>query len=271
MLSSELIAHLRSLFKIVHQKVTGPAPSDWNVGTRNAKGDIVKWFDIVADNVVCDYLETDFPESVNLLSEEGEPRQFGKGTPKYTFILDPVDGSENFLRGLSPAGCAIAVLPYNEPITINKVQAVFMGNLFTQDEWWAVRGEGAFFNNNHIKPHLTTTNFDEILISCDFNHYILEPKVAGLLAQFRAIRCLGSAVLALATVAKGICGVHIDPRGTLTPENFIAPSLLITETGGVITDAIGNPLPEIHSLTDRFSILAATTPSLHSKALKALL
>jgi fructose-1,6-bisphosphatase/inositol monophosphatase family enzyme len=57
---------------------------------------------------------------------------------------------------------------------------------------------------------------------------------------------------------------HLDLRDNLTPENFLAPALIITEVGGLVTDPSGQPLPMIQALTERYSVVAAATPELHA-------
>jgi myo-inositol-1(or 4)-monophosphatase len=267
--TEKIIEHLHNLFENVAKAIKIGVPEGWSSNQRNAKGDQVKWFDLVADETVSVYLEKEFPYSVNLLSEEGEPRQFGKGSPEYTIVLDPVDGSENFLRGLPPAGMAIALIPADTCISVDTIRFAFVGNLFTEDIFWAAKGEGTFLNNKLVHPRLPE-QFTEMLISCDLNHYLIPAHINRFLAQFRGVRSLGAATLALATVATGSCGIHLDSRGRLTPENFLAPALLITEAGGVISDLTGATLPEINTLTDRFSIVAATTPALHEAAIQQL-
>jgi myo-inositol-1(or 4)-monophosphatase len=269
MLSNNILSHLHHLFQAVSQAVSQTPPQTWAGNQRNAKGDDVKWFDLAADKAVCTYLEQEFPYSVILLSEEGEPRQFGAGSPQFIMVLDPVDGSENFARGLAPSGIAISLSPTDTPLAVDTIEYAFVGNLFTQEKWWAQKNGGAFFNGKPIQSP-KVTNLAEILISCDFNHYLVEPAVNRLLVQARGVRSFGAATLALVTVAMGQCQIHLDARHTLTPENFLAPALLITESGGLITDALGNPLPPIQSLTEKFTLLASTNPTLHALALECL-
>ncbi|MDM8527466.1 inositol monophosphatase family protein [Anaerolineales bacterium HSG24] len=268
--TKEIITHLDNIFRLVFQATHKPTPEDWHTGQTNAKGDQVKWFDLAADEAVCTYLEQKFPYSVNLWSEEGdEPRQFGRGEPQFTLVLDPVDGSENFSRGLAPAGTALALFPASEPVSIETLQYAFIGNLFSGDSYWAAKGGGAFFNNEPIKP-LVPTEFGDILLSCDLNNYLVPPHINQFMARFRGIRSLGAAILSLTMVATGSCAIHLDSRDTLTPENFLAPALLINEVGGVISAMNGEPLPAINTLTERFSLLATTTPELHELVLQTL-
>jgi myo-inositol-1(or 4)-monophosphatase len=84
------------------------------------------------------------------------------------------------------------------------------------------------------------------------------------------VRAFGSAATVLVRVADGSLDAHLDLRNRLTPENFLASALIIREAGGLITDAAGNALPPIHSLTDCFSIIAAANPELHATLIQYL-
>ena len=257
-----IITHLEHLFQAVSQAVLTKGPEQSTFLGQNAKGDQVKWFDLAADQAVARYLAEQFPEPVQLLSEEGEPRTFGQGRPRFTLVLDPVDGSENFARGLPPSGMAVAVMPYGQPVGVETVQAALVGNLVTAEIWSAERGRGAWRDGQPVRTSAVTT-LNQAFVNVDLNRALLSPQMNSLLAQAHGVRSCGAATLDLVRVAGGIFDAHLDVRGLLTPENFLAPSLIISEAGGIISDPHGNPLPAIASLTERFSLIAAGTPQLH--------
>lgn len=264
-----ILPHLKNLFEEIRRAVTTPPDqADKQLG-RNAKGDSVKWFDLAADQAVVNYLEKRFPVAVRLLSEEGAPRQLGTGTPAFTMVLDPVDGSENFARGIYPSGTAIALIPTDMPLNINSVQYGFVGNLYTGDTWLAQQGAGAFFNGQAIQP-ARYSRISDVLLSVDTNRAVLPPVAAHLLSQALGVRSFAAAAVVLAMVGEGRLGAHLDLTGNLTPENFLAPALVITESGGMITGPDGTPLPDIQSLTECFRIVAAATPSLHAALIENL-
>lgn len=236
---------------------------------RNAKGDIVKWFDLAADEAVCDYLKGHFPYAVVLLSEEGPPREFGSGQPKFTVVLDPVDGSDNFARGIAPAGMAIALIPYSSSISVETVQYALVGNLVTGQIYTAEQGNGAFRDGKQI--HASTCKVPtSAMISCEMNHLAVRPPLADLLSRARGVRALGCATAAITLVASGSLDAHLDLRDRLTPENFLAPALILTESGGTISGPGGEPIPDITDLTQRFSIIASGSPELHAVLVQQL-
>jgi myo-inositol-1(or 4)-monophosphatase len=263
------LAHLEALFQEVVRALAAEDAGRWQEAGLNAKGDRIRWFDLAAHQAVCAYLERRFLCPVTLLSEEDTPRELGEGKPEYTVVLDPVDGSDNFARGIGTSGMAVALIPASLPISIGTVEYALVGDLFTGDTWLAARGRGAFSNGSLVHTR-SVTRPEEAMISCELNHFAVEAPLSGVLSRARGVRVLGCATRALSMVAAGALDAHLDLRGRLTPENFLAPSLILTEAGGSVTDPEGNPLPTIQCLTERHSILAAATPELHAALVQQL-
>jgi fructose-1,6-bisphosphatase/inositol monophosphatase family enzyme len=180
-----------------------------------------------------------------------------------------VDGSDNYSRGLAPTAVAIALIPYGQPLAVQTVEYALVGDLHRQTIWQAARGQGAYRNGQRLQPS-RVTQLAQALLSCDLNRFLIQPALAGLLAGACSVRAFGSAATTLTWVADGTVDAHLDVRERLTPENFLAPSLLIAEAGGVITDSTGQPLPPMPSLTECFSVVSAGTPELHAAILQQL-
>lgn len=265
-----LITHLEALYRVVVQAVTDGSAAGWGHLGRNPKGDQVKWFDLAADQAVCAYLEQQFPCPVKLLSEEGAPRSFGSGDPEWALVLDPVDGSENFSRGLAPAAVALALIPANLPVAVHTVEYALVGDLYRHHTWQAERGKGALLNGTIPLRTSSVTQLEQAMISCDLNQANIPSSLANALFRAKGVRAFGSATTVLARVADGSLDVHLDLRECLTPENFLAPALIISEAGGLITAPNGDALPQIQSLTECYSILAAANPELHTGLIQAL-
>lgn len=267
--SDLLLSHLETLYQTVVQAVTTGNAAEWGILGQNAKGDQVKWFDLAADRAVCTYLEHHFPYPVELLSEEGEPRQFGRGRPEWTMVLDPVDGSENFSRGLAPAGMAIALIPAGQPVAVETVELALVGSLYHRQVWQAVRGKGAWRDGHPLRPS-QITQLEQAIINCDLSRAAIQPALAEVVAEARSVRSFGAATLILVNVVDGSLEAHVDLRDRLTPENYLAPGLIIREAGGLMTSPNGQTLPAIQSLTESYSVIAAANPELHAALVQRL-
>jgi len=267
--SNSITTHLVSIFRNIQRVVTAGDVGFTGKTERNAKGDSVKWFDLAADEAASAYLKEHFPCPVILLSEEGSPREFGTGQPEFTVVLDPVDGSDNFARGIAPVGTAIALIPHSCPISVETVQYALVGNLVTGQICTAEQGKGSSCNGNKIRTGSCKV-LANAMISCEMNHFSVRAPLANVLSRARGVRTLGCATQAITLVASGSIDGHLDLRDRLTPENFLAPSLILTEAGGTISGPDGEPIPDITDLTQRFSIIASGSSELHAVLVQQL-
>lgn len=87
-------------------------------------------------------LEEEFGGGI-ILSEESEDYYFGETAPAYRFIVDPVDGSDNWVRGLPLSSVAGAVLTADGPIALDRVVTSLVGGLDEENPIVATLGEGA--------------------------------------------------------------------------------------------------------------------------------
>jgi myo-inositol-1(or 4)-monophosphatase len=205
----------------------------------------------------------------------------GNGTPEWTLVLDPCDGSNNFRRGVRAAGFAVAVLPANAPVAVDQVRYAGVGDIFTGTFYYAERGQG--MARDSVPCHTSTvTELRRALIGInigrtgisggiddDADGPPLPDRIWNLLSQSSTARRMGASVLDLAYVADGAYEAYADLRTRLTPENFLAPALLITEAGGHFGDAQGQPIGEIE-FTAPYSVIAAANTELLGHILTAL-
>lgn len=235
---------------------------------KNPKGDQRRGFDVAADIVARRFLEQEFSAGV-ILSEESDDYRFGDTEPDYRFIVDPVDGSDNWGRGLPLSSIAVAVLPAQGPIALGRVLAALVGGLDEETPIVATRGQGAHRGAEKLRASDTQRTADAF-ISCELNHFAPTPQVGDLFARARAVRSYGCASQAIALVASGAIDAHVDIRSRLTPESFLGAAAILREAGGCVLDTHGNPLPEFADIRQRATIVAAATEELASEIIDAL-
>ena len=230
-------------------------------GRKNAKGDLQHSFDLAADEYVRSYLERTFPAGV-LLSEESGERRFGRGEHQYRFVIDPVDGSDNYARRLPLAALNIAVLPAEGPLSPEQVLFSMVADLLRDESpILAARGEGAHSGTTRLKTS-SVGSLSEAFVSCELNHFAPPPQLGRLLNRARGVRVYGCCSLALSLVASGVMDAHVDVRDRLTLESFLAASLAVEEAGGCVVDRKGNPLGALMGLEQRTSLIAAASSEL---------
>ena len=227
---------------------------------KNRKGDRQRGFDVAADVAVRRLLEKEFGSGI-ILSEESEDYRFGETALTCRFIVDPVDGSDNWARGLPLSSVAVAVLPADGPIALDRVVASLVGALDEETPIVASRGEGAHRAAKRLRTS-STRRIADAFISCELNHFAPTAQVGELFSRARAVRSYGCASRAIALVACGALDAHIDVRSRLTPESFLAAAAILCEAGGCALDAQGNTLGEFEDLCQTTTIVATATRTL---------
>ena len=148
-----------------------------------------------------------------------------------TWVVDPIDGTLNYIHGLKHSAISVA-LSENKEIQLAAVYNPYRDELFT-----AQRGKGAFLNGQEI--HCAGTPFDRALTFYGTSPY--QPSlvnatfrtVAKLMFGTADVRRFGSAILDLAYVACGRADIFFEY--SLSPWDYAAGKLLVLEAGGVFT------------------------------------
>ena len=195
--------------------------------------DFVTEVDRAAEQEILDVLTKAYPDHSILAEESGQKGQ----SSEYQWIIDPLDGTTNFIHGFPQYGVSIA-LSHKGMMTQAVVYDPTRNDLFT-----ATRGGGAFLNERRIRVS-KRTRLNEALIGTgfpfrDFKH--LDPYMAAfreLTQKCAGIRRPGAAALDLAYVAAGRLDGFWEIG--LSPWDMAAGSLLIQEAGGLVTDFEGN-------------------------------
>jgi myo-inositol-1(or 4)-monophosphatase len=237
-------------------------------GSRNAKGDDVKVFDVTANDAALAVLrELQLPVVVD--SEESGPLEIGSGMPRHRLVLDPVDGSDNWAQGLPLSALSCAVLPVDAPLHPDWVEAALIGPLEQDTPLIAIKGCGVWRGNDRLETS-KLRNIAEAMVSVELNHYYPPPGLARLMAAARGVRCYGCASRALSLVAVGATDAHVDARGRLTAESYLAAARLVIEAGGWVVGLDGAPLAAPESLTDRLGLIAASSRELCDEIVEVL-
>lgn len=158
---------------------------------------------------------------------------------EHLFIIDPIDGTMNFVRGLNHSCISVA---YRHS---GSLEAAAVCNPYVDELFTALRGGGAFLNGRAI--HADTAPLSETLVCCGTSPYRedLTAETFRLIeAAHRAsldVRRQGSAELDLCSVAAGRAGAYFEL--SLSLWDYAAGCLIVQEAGGVCTQLDGSPLP----------------------------
>lgn len=234
----------------------------------NPKGDVSQPFDLIAERCVDRFLRREAPPGV-LLSEESGELTLGEAPHEWCFILDPVNGSDNYARGLDLSAVCLAVLPAGVPLAIGNIEWALVGELESATALLARRGGNAFRGDARVRTS-SVERVEDAFVSVELNHFAPPPALGVLMARARGVRSLGCASRALSLVATGALDAHVDIRNRLTPESFFAAGLALEEAGGCLLTPGGQTLPFARNLTQRFSLIAAATRQLAEAIVEAL-
>ena len=200
--------------------------------TRKADNSEVTEIDRNTETSISSILREAFPEFGIYGEEHGTS---GPTDAEYVWVIDPIDGTTNFVRGVPVWGSLIALVHNDVPV-LGVVSAPALGM-----RWWATVGDGAFFNGTRIQVS-TVSELSESHVSTTPNKGW--ERVGGLPAlqqlQVDALRSRGFGDFwQHMLVAQGAIDIAIDAIG-LAPYDNAAIYPIVQEAGGTITDRHGN-------------------------------
>jgi myo-inositol-1(or 4)-monophosphatase len=200
---------------------------------RKGENDFVTQADKESEAAILAVINERFPNH-RILAEEGSGA--GQGHGDYEWLIDPLDGTTNFLQGL-PVYCVSIACRRGDELLVAAINDPEGNNLFT-----ATAGGGAFWNGRRIETSprdglrgafLATGYPFRALPTLDIYLGIFR----DVFRQAKAIRRCGSAALDLAYTAAGVYDGFFEFR--LSPWDIGAGILIIREAGGVVTDLDG--------------------------------
>ena len=213
------------------------------------KGEInlVTEVDYQCEKAIIDIIKRDYPEHEILTEEAGSVKGLppshspltkgGQMEGKYKWIIDPLDGTTNYAHSY-PCFCASVGLEIDGEIVAGAVYNPMIDELFT-----SIKGEGAYLNGNRIRVS-KIGDINKSLLATGFPYDIRESKENNLnhfcnfAVRAQAIRRPGSAVLDLCYLAAGRFDGFWELK--LYPWDMAASSLIVKESGGMITDFKGS-------------------------------
>ncbi len=205
---------------------------DLNRVELKGKSNFVSYVDKKAEEIIVDRLRKLLPES-GFITEEGTAFDSGE---KYRWVIDPLDGTTNFIHGMPPYAVSIGLIEGNE---------VILGVVYeiSRDEcFYAWKGSKAMLNGKEI--HVSeASSTGEALISTGFPYGVLKnmdefiETMKYFMANSHGIRRLGSAATDLSYVAAGRFEAFWE-RG-LSPWDVAAGAIILKQAGGKVGDFHG--------------------------------
>lgn len=264
-----MIELLEQLFRQVRAYAQSERYDRQKVYAQSAKH-ITMQFDRDAEDIIINGL-VETGTGFEIVTEE-RPTFSTTESPQYRIVIDPIDGSTNFERGLTTAAIALAVLPIEAPTLPEHVQWALVGELFSGTVYEAQKGGGAYRNGRRCQSS-GQTSLRKSLVGMNLDGRSVEAIKALLLTRESSpamLRRTGSSAIDSVYVASGAYDAYLDIGAGLTGESFLASASIVLEAGGILSDDKGQPLRPIENLTDKYSLVIAGNKKLHQEILDAL-
>ncbi|MCA9270986.1 MAG: inositol monophosphatase [Planctomycetales bacterium] len=193
--------------------------------------------DIEAEQTVAQAIRAAFPDHA-LLGEEGLA---GDVSAEHLWVIDPLDGTNNFAHRIPHFAVSIAYYHRGQPMC-GAIYNPARGDWFT-----AARGHGAWAGDRPARVGAEKA-LNESLVACGFYYdrgAMMESTLSAIRDAFAAnvhgVRRMGTASLDLAQVGCGLFGAYFEYL--LSPWDFAAGRLFVEEAGGRVTTARGEDVP----------------------------
>lgn len=191
------------------------------------RADFVTQADLKIQAYIKEALREEYPD----IGFQGEEDEDNSCTDGIRWILDPIDGTTNYIYNYNHSAISLALRNGNE----TAFGAIY--NPFTDEMFLAVHGEGAFLNDMPIHVN-KAESLDNALVAVGTSPYYKEMapevfrKIEKIYSRSLDIRRGGSAALDLAYVACGRLDAYFEYR--LKPWDYAAGNLIVVESGGVV-------------------------------------
>lgn len=209
---------------------------------------IVTSADVAVQDYLCCELSKALPGS-RFLCEEDDIQNMsalsaedGQNESVYTWIIDPIDGTANFSRNIDQ--CAICV-------GLKKDSEMIMGVVYlprTNEMFWAEKGRGAYLNDKQI--HVSDKPFGNAILSTALPVYhkeyadVCSQIILEAFKECNDIRRFGACAPEICYLAMGRTELYFEYL--LSPWDFAAASLILTEAGGVVCDLSSKTPDYVH-------------------------
>ena len=231
-----MIDKIKSIAKMAGEIML--AASDPKIKEKAGHANFCTETDEKIQEVLMEKLGVVLPEALFVGEEEGHDGFTDRMKQGYVFVIDPIDGTSNFIYAYRPSVVSIGLLKDGNP---------YMGvvyNPFSDEMFSAVTGQGAYMNNERIMSSDTPLSESLAVFGTAPYYEDIRDKAFDmakkLLPQCVDLRRSGTAAWDFCCVAAGRCGLYFEPRIQLW--DYAAAALIATEAGCTVTDAKGDPL-----------------------------
>lgn len=232
-----LIEHMKTAALAAGAYMRGSTDTDHT--EKSNRKDFVTEADLKCQEIIVTQLTDAYPDEVILSEEHDEEDREQLYEPDFTgFVIDPIDGTYNFKRGMKSSAVSIGYIKDGEPV------AGVAFDPYRDELYWAEEGKGAFCNGEpiHVSDYkeldhasvATGNSYDEEMTKRNLQRQIAIYDQTG---NMPWTSCLGSAVLIMVWIARGRLDAY--HQNCLKPWDNAAAILILREAGGEVVRLTG--------------------------------
>jgi myo-inositol-1(or 4)-monophosphatase len=230
--------------------------STLTIDTKSNASDLVTNIDQEVEKLFIQRIRNVYPTHY-ILGEEGFGDEI-EVTDGYVWVIDPIDGTMNFIH--QQRNFAISLAVYLNGVGLFGI----VYDVVADDMYYATPGEGAYMNDTRI-GRLEEGNVEQAIVSINAtwltpNKRLEHEKIVQLVRRARGTRSYGCAALEMMYVATGKLDAYVTPR--LAPWDFAAGAIIAAEVGAIATTLKGETL----SILQKSGLLIAR-PGVHEEIL----
>ena len=241
---------IENLVREAGKKMRKARPGEENIHKKEGLANFCTDYDTEIQRFLIQGLSEILPGAAFFGEEDTEGNAGAEAEGEFTFYIDPIDGTTNFMFDYHHSCVSVGLAHGDEMI------AGFVYHPYVDDMYVAVKGHGSYLNGKRL--HMTDKPVEEGIVEFGCARY----NEAGIDWLFRvvkemfqnslSIRCGGSAALGLCRGASGSNTVYLELK--LQPYDYAAASVILEEAGGKITQIDGSPI----TLHEGCSIIGGT-------------
>lgn len=199
---------------------------DFDIENKGRLGDYVTTVDKAVQKYLKEELFKAYPD-ITFVGEESDAKDYNVKT---LWIVDPIDGTANFIHGMNASAISIGLIDEGESV----LGVVY--NPYADEMFYAAKGYGAFMNGTPI--HVSDRKFSNSLYSSAFCLYrrehaqVCQDIMREVYSQCEDFRRFGTAAIELTQLAAGRSELYFEIR--LSPWDYAGSTIIIKEAGGYI-------------------------------------
>lgn len=251
-----MLEELKQIAKKAGKIILSATEIEAGTEIKSSHRDLVTKYDKLVETTVKKELLALLPEAAFLGEEEAAPENLMDS--EWLFVVDPIDGTTNFVQGFHNSCISIGLMHFSQ------VEYGVVYDPYNDEMFSAKRGEGAFLNGRRLSlSDRDLTHSLAIFGSAIFYQEITQLSLdifGKVFLRAQDVRRFGAAALDLCYIAAGRAGVFFECR--ICPWDYCAGSLIAQEAGAVVTALSGKPLDLYH----KCSVLAGV-PTAYNEVL----